>query len=138
MLTVLDDRAQIDELTSAFFNVFSREDGANVSLAPIYQMFIPEASIVKGGAGATEVYSLATFIEPREKLLNGEALTSFREEEISGRTEVFGSIAQRVSLYRKWGVLSGEPFENRGTKVLQFAKMPAGWKISALAWYDEP
>ncbi len=132
-----DDRAQIDALTSAFFNAFSRKDGGNVNLDTIYRLFIPEGLIVKACADATQSYSVVGFIEPREKLLNGAALTSFREEELSGRTDIFGNIAQRFSSYRKWGVLSGEAFENQGMKVFQFVRMPAGWRISALAWYDD-
>lgn len=133
-----DDEAEIDALTAAFFAVFSRENGAPVSLASVSVLFIEECRIVKAGEGTFETYSLPAFIEPRERLLNGPDLTHFREHEVSGRTQIYGNIAQRFSLYRKEGVRSGEAFEAHGAKTFQFVRTPQGWKIGALAWYDQP
>jgi len=71
-------------------------------------------------------------------LLNGGAFASFHEQEVSGTTEIFGNIAQRFGRYRKWGVQNGVAFEQFGTKTMQFVRTPEGWKISALAWDDDP
>lgn len=76
-------------------------------------------------------------IESREKLLNEGLLVDFKEEELFERTEIFGNIAHRFSLYRKSGILSGGAFETKGMKTIQFIKTSNGWKISSLAWDDE-
>jgi len=45
--------------------------------------------------------------------------------------------AQRFILYRKTGCLSGQPFETKGMKTIQFIRTTSGWKMNALAWDDE-
>ena len=84
-----------------------------------------------------EAYSLEEFLRPREELLTSGTLVDFEETEISSRTDVYGQIAQRASLYRKSGVLAGVSFQTKGVKTFQFVRTPAGWKISAVAWDDE-
>lgn len=132
-----EDKEAIDQLTAAFFKVFSAKPDGVVNLDQIYQLFIPQGLIIKNLGSTLEIYDLQQFIEPREKLLNDGSLVDFEEEEVSERTEIFGNIAQRFSLYRKSGILSGEGFETRGMKTLQFIRTPEGWRMSSLAWDDE-
>ncbi len=127
----------IDELTSTFFGLFSNKDRNKVDLSAIYQLFIPEGLIIKNVSSEPEIYNLHQFIEPREKMLNEGLLVDFKEEELSERTEIFGNIAHRFCLYFKSGVMSGEAFETRGMKTIQFVKTPNGWKMSSVAWDDE-
>ncbi len=130
------DRRAIDDLVERFFAAFTNANGAVPRVESIFELFIPAGVITKAIEGA-EVYSLRSFVEPRAQLLTSGALTEFSEEEISGRTDVIGNIAQRLSTYRKSGVLSGKPFEAKGAKVFQFVRTSAGWRISAVAWDDE-
>ena len=57
---------------------------------------------------------------------------------MSGRTDVAGDVAHRFSAYAKTWVQDGRACSGRGTKTLQVVRTPGGWRISALAWYDEP
>lgn len=132
----MDDKAEIDELTKRFYALFTNRDGAQPNVAGIYDIFIPEGSIIKT-CGDPAIYDLKKFIAPRERLLNDGDLLEFEEEEAWERTSVVGDIAQRLSLYRKSGILRGEPFEGRGIKSMQFVRMNAQWKMMAAAWDDE-
>ena len=132
-----DARTSIDALTAAFFNAFSSEGRDRVDLSVIEQLFIPEGLLIKNCGPIAEICNLRQFIEPREKMLNDGVLVDFREEELTERTEVFGNVAHRFSLYRKSGVLSGEAFETRGMKTIQFIRTQDGWRMSSLAWDDE-
>lgn len=133
----LETKSILDELTNTFFGLFSNKEGSKVDLSAIYRIFIPEGQIIKSIGPAFEIYGLQQFIEPREKLLNEGILTDFKEEEVLEKTEIFGNIAHRFSLYKKSGILSGEAFEAKGMKTIQFVKTPNGWKISSIAWDDE-
>ncbi|MFJ9023904.1 DUF4440 domain-containing protein [Streptomyces sp. NPDC102259] len=93
--------------------------------------------IVKTGPEFT-VYTVEEFIEPRRRLLNDGRLVEFSEWETSERTDIAGDIASRFGEYRKSGILDGEPFEGGGTKTIQFVRASEGWRIAALAWYDQP
>jgi len=133
----LETKAILDEIATTFFGLFSAKEGCKVDLSAIYQLFIPEGLIIKSIGSTLEIYNLQQFIEPRERMLNEGVLIDFKEEELFNKTEIFGNIAHRFSLYKKSGIMSGEAFETKGMKTIQFIKTPNGWKISSLAWDDE-
>ena len=131
------DRAAIDRLADEFFRVFCNRGGTRPRLERLRELFLPQGVIIKHGGAEPEVYNLDTFIAPRERLLNDGTLLDFQEEEVASRTTVCGAVAQRLSLYRKSGILDGRPFRARGVKTAQLVRTPAGWKFSAVAWDDE-
>lgn len=131
------DQAAIDRLADEFFRVFCNRGGTRPRLERLRELFLPEGVIIKHGGAGLEVYNLDTFIAPRERLLNDGTLLEFEEEEEESRTAVCGAVAQRLSLYRKSGIMAGRPFRSRGVKTAQLVRTPAGWKFSAVAWDDE-
>ena len=135
-MTPADDRAAIARIVRTFFAAFTSGPDSADRLDRLRAVFLPEAVIVKT-CGEPAVYTVDSFIAPRRDLLSGGTLTGFREWELSGRTEIFGDIAQHFTSYAKEGVLDGTPFTGRGMKTLQFVRTPAGWRISAVAWDDE-
>ncbi|MEU9483429.1 nuclear transport factor 2 family protein [Streptomyces decoyicus] len=130
-------RIEIDVVTAEFFEAFDNRGGKAADVARIRRLFLPGGVIVKAGPELT-VYTVDEFIEPREQLLTDGRLVEFSEWETSERTEIAGDIASRFSEYRKSGTLDGEPFEGGGTKTIQFVRTSEGWRIAALAWYDQP
>jgi hypothetical protein len=131
------DQAALDVLVREFLDAFSNARGQVPNVRRLYELVLSSAVIVKATGGAPEVYSLRDFVEPRQVLLTGGTLLDFEEAEVSARTHVAGDVAQRYSVYRKAGVQAGRSFETRGVKLWQFVRMPAGWRVSALAWDDE-
>ncbi|HET6844949.1 MAG TPA: DUF4440 domain-containing protein [Candidatus Angelobacter sp.] len=128
------DLAAIDALIAAFFGAFTNKHGL-ADLGRLRALTIAQCVIVK--ASAREVYGLEDFISPRAKLLNGGPLAEFEEIETSSSTDIFGNIAQRLSLYRKSGILSGNRFASTGVNQFLLVRMDAGWKIAAVTWDDE-
>ena len=131
------DQAGIEAVVRTFFAAFVSGPECEARMDGLRDLFLPEAVIVRTCGPAPAVYDVDGFIAPRKALLTSGALQDFREWEESGRTEVFGDIAQRISVYAKAGVQDGTPFSARGMKVLQFVRTGAGWRISAAAWDDE-
>ncbi|MEV6601755.1 DUF4440 domain-containing protein [Actinoplanes sp. NPDC051346] len=123
-------------IVRTFFAAFvSGADPAR--LDALADLFLPRAVIIGTCGGEPVVYDVDAFIAPRRELLSGGRLTGFSEWELSGRTEVFGDIAQHFCGYAKSGSLDGVPFTARGMKTFQFVRTSAGWRISAVAWDDE-
>src|SRR5688572_32596771 len=116
------DKHEIDELTRAFLNLFTNTDGRIPDLSTIHALFIPEGIVIKNVGGNTEIFSLSTFIAPRQKILTDGTLSDFQERELTERTDIAGAIAQRLCTYTKSGKIRGESFENQGVKSLQFIK----------------
>jgi hypothetical protein len=120
-----------------FFAAFTSGPDSATRLDALRTAFLPEAVIVRTCGTEPAVYSVDSFIAPRQALLSGGTLLDFSEWELSGRTEVFGDIAQHFCSYAKAGVQNGTPFTGRGKKTVQFIRTAAGWRISAAAWDDE-
>jgi hypothetical protein len=131
------DRAAIADIVRTFFAAFTSGSDSAARLDALRAVFMPEAVIVRTCGLAPVVYGVETFIAPRQALLSDGSLADFSEWEVSGRTDVFGDIAQHFCSYAKAGVQNGTPFSGRGMKTLQFVRTLAGWRISAVAWDDE-
>jgi hypothetical protein len=131
------DKAEIDRLVEAFFRVFRNQGGAVPGLESLHGMFIKAGLIIKTCGPVPEISNVQQFIEPRKAILNDGTLREFIEEEVLERTAICGNIAQRISFYRKSGILSGQPFQGRGVKTFQLIRTTAGWKLSSVAWDDE-
>lgn len=133
----MNDKAAIDELTKRFYALFTNRGGVAPNVAGIHELFIPEGVIVRTCGEDPVAYGLDGFIAPRERLLRDGDLVEFEEREVREHTSIAGYVAQRLSEYRKSGVLRGEPFEGRGIKTMQFVRANGTWKMSAVAWDDE-
>lgn len=131
------DRAAIADLLRTFFAAFTSGPDSVARLDALREAFLAQAVITRTCGGEPTVYGVDSFIAPRQELLSGGALLDFREWELSGRTEVFGDIAQHFCGYAKEGAQDGRSFTARGMKTVQFVRTPAGWRISAVAWDDE-
>jgi hypothetical protein len=129
-------KIEIDRLTAAFFGLFSNRNGPP-DVARIAHLFVAPGIIAKCVEREPEILSLEAFIAPRQQLLTNGSLTDFSEVELSEVTHIFGHIAQRVSTYRKSGVLNGVPFQTDGVKLFQFIETMNGWRILAMSWDDE-
>ncbi|WP_436494216.1 GNAT family N-acetyltransferase [Actinokineospora sp. HUAS TT18] len=130
-------KTELDQLTHAFFGAFANTEG-EPDLDVIRGLFIPQGTIINNVGDEPVVQDLDAFIAPRQKILTDGTLTEFSEWETAERTEVVGSVAHRFSRYRKSGRRDGAWFEGAGHKTIQFVRTPAGWRISSMAWDDEP
>ena len=132
-----DERA-IDALVAAFFSAFDNRHGKLPTGRAFEALFGPSALIVTHAAGGPQVATPTAFVEPRIALLNSGELVDFHEWETESRTEIVGSRAVRRSRYAKQGTLRGAPYNGKGTKYFQFARLEQGWRIVAVSWVDDP
>jgi ribosomal-protein-serine acetyltransferase len=130
-------RAEIDQLIASFFGLFNNRGGQGPDVGRVRDLFVTEGLIARCVDSTPEIFSLETFIAPRQEMLSNGTLTEFEEVETSGTTHVLGHIAHRLSTYRKSGVLQGTPFATRGVKSFQLLETPSGWRILSMAWDDE-
>lgn len=128
----------IDEIAKTFFSAFVSSDLEAVDLVGrLSSLFLREALIIHAGGTTPAIYLASDFLASRQVILTTGRLQKFREFEIDHRTEVFGNIAHRFSLYQKSGTLEGNSFEQIGIKTIQLVRIDGNWKISSVAWNDE-
>lgn len=132
----MDDRAAIDALTARLYAAFRNVDGVAAPVDTLYDLFLPDARIVKAVSTVPESMSLRDFVESRRAILGDGSLVDFDEWEVDARTALCGHVASRWSLYRKVGVKDGVAFDLHGLKSLQLVRVGDHWKIAALAWDD--
>ena len=132
------DELAIDELTARFFTTFTNRNGVIPDFDRFDELFIPEATLVKNVGGMPVVYDVASFLEPRKTILTDGTVREFSEYETSAQTHVYGNIARNALVAIKNWIASGVRVEGRGAKVTQFVRTPQGWKISWVAWDDDP
>jgi hypothetical protein len=131
------DRVTIAGIVHTFFDAFTSGPGSTQRLDALRDVFLPEAVIVRTCGGEPTPYTVDSFITPRQALLTGGSLVDFREWELSGRTEIFGDLAQHFCSYAKSGVQDGVAFTGHGKKSLIFVRTSQDWRIAAAAWDDE-
>ena len=129
-------KAAIDCVVDTFFAAFNNRCKNRVQLEKLTGIFAPRCVIVKTCASVPTIYDLDDFIAPRQQLLNGGGLEEFAEQEVWERTYIFGCLAQRLSAYKKSGILNGEKFDVSGMKSFHFAKSGNCWKITSVIWDD--
>jgi hypothetical protein len=132
----MDDRAAIDALSARLYDAFRNVGGIAPAVDTLYDIFLPDARIVKAVSTTPETMSLREFVETRRAILGDGTLVDFDEWEIDQRTDLCGHVAARWSLYRKVGTKDGIAFDLRGLKSLQCVRVGGEWKIAALAWDD--
>lgn len=131
------DEAQIAAVVETFFAAFTSGPDVEQRLDALREVLLPDARIVRTCGGEPTVYDVDGFIAPRKALLTQGGLTRFREWETSGRTDLWGDIAQRWCSYAKEGEQDGVPFTGAGRKTVQLVRTAVGWRISGAAWDDE-
>jgi hypothetical protein len=122
---------------SAFFAAVSFERGGRPDYEALHGLFIDGGRLIRGGPEEPDVATVERFIASRLKLVESGTLEQFQETETGARTDVFGSVAHRLSTYAKSGVSNGAPFAARGVISTQFVETVAGWRMSSMAWDDE-
>lgn len=136
-MTDLDDRERIDRIIATFFGAFDNRNGRVPAVEELAGLFAPGAIVVRDTGVHCESLSVATFVEPRLRLLTGGELVDFHEWETESSTQVVGHVAARASKYRKLGTLRGQPYAGSGRKFFQLGRLAAGWRITAVAWSDD-
>ena len=131
------DVAAIESVVGRFFAGFVSGADSAAAIAGLREVLHPRAVIVRTCGQEPEVYDVDGFIAPREALLASGELTDFREWPTSGRTDVFGDIAQHWCTYAKSWRQGGEQVSGAGVKSLQLVRTDRGWRISAIVWDDE-
>ena len=134
---LLADKLEIDRVIGQFFEIFNNKNGKKTDWGLINSLCIPETIIIKKENLHQTVYHLASFIEPRKKILTDGTLVEFEEFETGEKTQIAAFIAQRYSKYQKSGIFNGEAYTGQGTKFFQLIKTESSWKICSVAWEDD-
>lgn len=134
----MDDEAAITSVVEQFFSAFVSGPQARRRSTTLRTILLPDAIVVNAAGSGLAVLDVEAFIEPRIELLTHGGLLDFREWATSTRTDVFGDIAQVWCTYAKSWRVGAVQHHGAGSKSVQLVRTSQGWRISAVAWDDEP
>jgi hypothetical protein len=127
----------IDYVTEDFYESLSFMDGEMPDLDTVRDLFYGEGVLINMSFGKPVTYTAASFTGALEGQIEEGQLTQFMQRELYSKTEIFGRIAQRTSVYEY--SLSYFETDNlpRGINYIQFIQVDDIWRIISMAWNDE-
>jgi hypothetical protein len=128
---------QIDFITEDFYESLSFMDGELPDLDTVRDLFYEDGLLVNMSFGKPISYSTESFLRALEDQISEGQLTQFMQRELYSKTEIFGRIAQRTSVYEyslSYYETEGIP---KGVNYIQFVQVDDIWRISSMIWNDE-
>ena len=128
---------QIDYITEDFYESLSFMDGELPDLDAVRELFYEDGLLINMSFGKPITYSTESFIRGLEDQISGGELNQFMQRELYSKTDIFGRIAQRTSVYEyslTYHETEGIP---KGVNYIQFIQVDDLWRITSMVWSDE-
>ena len=127
------DDAAIKKAVDDAYAALTYKTGDDAKLDSINDYFIPKAQLINYITDTAQVLSISDFVKAYKNYIKTTNIQSFKEQEIWGKTDQYGNIAQRISSYKTY-VNSSDIVKERGVNSFQLIKTPQGWKVSSIIW----
>jgi hypothetical protein len=127
----------IDYITEDFYESLSFMDGEMPDLETVKTLFLPDALLINNSFSQPVKYTAESFTQGMEAQIADGSLLQFMQREIYSKTEIFGKIAQRISVYEY--SFAYHEMENlpKGINYIQFIQVDDLWRVTSMAWSDE-
>jgi hypothetical protein len=127
----------IDYITEDFYELLSFQDGEMPDLETVGGLFYADGLLVNNSYGKPITFTAETFVQALEAQITAGTLLQFMQRELYSKTEIFGKVAQRVSVYEY--SFADHDTENlpRGINYIQFIWVEDSWRITSMVWSDE-
>lgn len=130
---IAPDDAAIKKAVDDAYAAISFKSGEQPRYDSIQYYFIPQAQLINYISDTAQILSISDFVKAFRNYVESTKITSFNEQEIYGRTDQFGNIAQRISTYKTY-VNNNDIVKERGVNSFQLIKTLKGWKVSSIIW----
>jgi len=128
---------QIDYITEDFYESLSFMDGELPDMDTVRELFYDDGLLVNMSFGKPIKYSTESFIKAIEDDISDGQLTQFMQRELYSKTDIFGRIAQRTSVYEYSFAYHETEDIPKGINYIQFIQVDDLWKITSMVWSDE-
>lgn len=127
----------IDYVTEDFYESLSFQDGEQPDLGTVKELFYGDGILINNSFAMPVTFTLETFLQAIESQVAEGNLQQFMQRELFSKTEIFGKVAQRISVYEY--SLADHEIENlpRGINYIQYIMVDDHWLITSMVWSDE-
>ncbi|MDP9078705.1 MAG: hypothetical protein M3O71_14835 [Bacteroidota bacterium] len=127
----------VDYITEDFYESLSFQDAEQPDLETVRGLFYADGLLVNNSSGKPVTFTTETFLQTLEAQIADGTLKQFMQRELFSKTDIFGKVAQRLSVYEY--SFADHEIDNlpRGINYIQYVWVDDSWKITSMAWSDE-
>jgi hypothetical protein len=130
---LVPDDSAITRAVHDAYGCISFKTGTTLAFDSIKLFFIPQARLINFRSDTAQDVDINQFIDLYRQFVQGNNIHSFYEEELFGKTEQFGNVAERISTYKTY-INTLDSITERGVNSFQLIKTAKGWKVSSIIW----
>jgi len=128
---------EIDYLTKDFYQAISFSHSEPPDFTPVKILFFGAGILINNSFNKPITFTAETFVEAMESLVAEGNMEQFMQRELHSKTEIFGKVAHRISVY-EYNFADHEMQKlPRGLNFIQFVQIEGNWRILSMAWFDE-
>ncbi|MGN6394173.1 MAG: hypothetical protein ACTHMI_01325 [Mucilaginibacter sp.] len=127
----------IDYVTEDFYESLSFQDGELPDLETVKELFYGNGVLINNSFARPVEFTLETFTQAIESQVAEGNLQQFMQRELFSKTDVFGKVAQRTSVYEYTFADYGTDKLPRGINYIQYIMVDDHWLITSMVWSDE-
>jgi hypothetical protein len=127
---------EIDHLTERFYEsvCYSAEHFPNVD--QLQELFYGSGQLINNNLEPPVHFTVQTFAHAIMGQIEKGNTEYFVQQEISDQTEIFGNMAQRISVF-EYSFVKDTPNWKRGVSFLQYICIDNEWRIISIIWTFE-
>ena len=131
------DIQEIDHLTENFYQCISFNKERYPNVYKLKELFYGVGKLINHNFEYPIEYTVDSFSQSlMAQIETGDAFY-FAQQEISDNTEIFGNVAQRISVYEHSPLNYPLQEWKRGINYIHYVKVNGKWLITSMVWQDE-
>lgn len=118
------------------YSSMSFSKGVEPNWVNFHDCFTSSAQFINANLDAPMFLDVRTFAGVLQRQIEEHSIPQLFTQEISHRTQIFGKIAQRFSVFANKIEFDGQP-TTRGVNSIQLICAKGNWLIQSISWYNE-
>ena len=126
----------IQKRVELLYKSMSFSEGVAPNWTNFHDCFTSSAQFINANLDAPMFLDVRTFAQVLESQIKANDIPQLFTQEVSHRTQIFGKVAQRFSIFTNKVELDQEP-TTRGVNSIQLICAKGNWLIQSISWYNE-
>ena len=132
-----EDVSSIDAMVKELYESITFPEGKEPDLNRLQSLFTPNAQFIRITPQGVDKMDVKSFVASFKGWITSGRMKSFYESEISRKAQVWGSIAQVFSTYKKGINIKDPELMVLGINSIQLYHDGQRWWMSSIVWEDE-
>jgi hypothetical protein len=127
----------IDSLTNYFYDTISFKNSVVPDINTLHTIFQGSGLMIDNSDEIPVLFTAESYVQRVESQIALGEVEQFTRHEIYAQTEIFGKVAQRLSVYEYNFADHEQARMPRGINFIQYVNIAEQWHITSMAWNDE-